>query len=370
MLGLGACSAFGGEDGEPEISAADAGGSDVATGETSSPVDASVEAEASPCDLALLKTDKLNCGACGHRCETSCNDGMCEPLPMGASLNLPLDAHFVVDDRAIFVSDKFNVYQCDNPSFGESCNWNNVTNNDTSSLVAPSPMALSPKRLFWSAAGSALGSPSSLWSRPREGVMIAGTQSDAPAAFALGTNGGATTVVLIDSTNARTVYTITCDDKTCGYPASIGQSGRAVAGSGSRVCYLGTFGQGAFGLMCNPGSSAGPLIVKVDQDSVGLTVGGDAVFVVSPEGVSTLPQSAATLQQLGKVGGTGPIAADANNIYFASLYTIYRCSRTDCSAPTKISDRFGKTVMELGVGGDYVYFLESDGTPSLLRIPK
>ncbi|AKU95777.1 hypothetical protein AKJ09_02441 [Labilithrix luteola] len=362
---LGACSDFGADDGASEGS--DAGGArDVATAETSLPDGASGDAEPTECDPARLATDKFNCGACGHRCEVSCSQGMCEPQVMGA--NLSTGAHLAVDDKDVFVSDKSNISRCANPSFGASCDWTSVAQNDT---TWTSPMALGPRRLFWSTPDSLAATTGSLWSNPRDGVMVAGTISASPVAFALGANADATTVVLIDTSFARTVHAIMCDDQKCYASSVLGKNGRAVAGSTAGVCYLGTFSQGPFGLVCTAGNSE-MRTVNVEQDSVGLAVGTDAVFVVSPSGITSVSGGAATsnVKHIGDVGGTGPIAVDANNIYFASLYSIYRCPVTDCSAPTKISERTGKTVMELGIGGDFVYFLESDGIPSLLRVPK
>lgn len=371
LAGLGACSDFGAEDGASEGSDA-GGGSDVASGETSLPDGATVDAEAGPCDPATLAADKFNCGACGHVCEASCSDGRCEPQALDGTLNIPSGAHLAVDDKAIFVSDKGGIYQCNNPGFGGSCDW--VTAADTLVSSAPNPIAISPKRLFWGESGLAANTASSLWSRPRDGVMLNGTQSDAPSAFALGANADGTTVVLIDSTNSRNVYAINCELSKCGSASLLGQSGRAVSGNEAGVCYLGTYGQNPFGLVCNANGS-GALSVPVAQDSLGLAVGKDAVFVVSPGGIYSVSRSAATsnIAQLGTLGGTGPIAVDGDSVYYAGAYNIYRCSAKDCSAPTMLSDRVGKTVMELGVGGDYVYFLESDpklSNLSLLRIPK
>lgn len=364
---LGACSDFGANDGASEGS--DAGGArDVATAETSLPDGASADAEPSECDPALLATDKSNCGACGHRCEASCIQGMCEAQAIGPSRGLSTGAHLAVDDKAVFVSDTSDLSRCANPSFGASCNWTSVMQNDKG---ASSPIALGPRRLFWSTPDSLAATTGSLWSNPRDGVMVAGTLSDAPAAIALGANAAGTTVILIDTSFARTVHAITCDDQKCYTWSVLGKSGRAVAGSTAGVCYLGTFAQGSFGVVCSAGNS-GTQTVNVEEDSVGLAIGTDAVFVVSPSGITAVSGGATTsnVKRIGDVGGTGPIAVDANNIYFASLYSIYRCPVTDCSAPTKLSERTGKTVMELGIGGEFVYFLESDGTVSLQRIPK
>lgn len=371
-VGLGACSDFGAEDGESEGSDA-GGGSDVASGETSLPDGATVDAEAGPCDPATLATDKFNCGTCGRVCEASCSDGRCEPFSLEGKLNLPNGAHLAVDDKAIFVSDKSGIYQCNNPGFGGSCDW--VTAGDTLVASAPNPIAISPKRLFWVESGLAASTTSSLWSRPRDGVMLNGTKSDAPPAVALATNADATTVVLIDATNSRNVYAIACESSKCGGTSLLGQSGRTVSGNAAGVCYLGTFGQNPFGLVCNANGSA-LVSVPVDQDSLGLAIAKDAVIVVSPGAIYSVGRTAATsnITTLGEVGGTGPIAVDADdNVYYAGAYSIYRCSAKDCAAPTMLSDRPGKTVMEIGVGGDFVYFLESDPTLpnlSLLRIPK
>lgn len=364
---LGACSDFGAEDGASEGS--DAGGArDVATAETSLPDGASGDAEPTECDPAGLATDKFNCGACGHRCEASCSEGMCEPQVMVANLGSSTGAHLAVDDKELFVSGQKDISRCANPSFGASCTWTTVTDNP---WTTPSPIALGPRRFFWSTSDLELSVTGSLWSNPRDGVMLNGTVSDSPVAIALGANADATTVVLIDTSVARTVHVITCDDQKCYASSVLGKNGRAVAGSAAGVCYLGTFSQGSFGLVCTTGNSA-MQTVNVEQDSVGLAIGTDAVFVVSPSGISSVSGGGATsnVKRIGDVGGTGPIAVDANNIYFASLSSIYRCPLTDCSAPTKISERTGKTVTELGIGGDFVYFLDSDGTVSLLRIPK
>ncbi|AKU95776.1 hypothetical protein AKJ09_02440 [Labilithrix luteola] len=368
LAGLGACSSFGAEDGASESS--DASGSDVSSGETSLPDGASTDAEAGPCDTTKLATDTLNCGACGRRCETSCESGMCKPLPLGGpKLSLPTGAHFVVDETSIFVSDLSNIYECATPGFGLACSWTPKLANGRDTFLTPSPLALSPKRLFWGTSSSAMGTTSSLWSSAR-GPGAASTQSAAPDAFALAANAAATSVLLIDSTNARTVHEFQCTDSTCKELTTVGTNARAITTNGSRICFLGSASQASFGLVCDANGS-GTVNLPIDPDSVGVAMAGDSAFVVSPQGVYAAKLGAMPgLQEIGKVGGTGPIVADQKSVYFASNSTIYRCSHTDCSSPSKVSDRPGKVVTELGIAGDYLYFLEADPTVSLLRIPK